>query len=390
MKKYLVLAAFVIGLSVSGCTADKSGKADSGQSDKAASRTVSYRLELIFDGPWSFVNDPSNRRIVAIAPVVTGHSSLYIRSTGSQIENAGLYDLLLSGAISDPQLNKAAHFVPDTPDTITAAQLATTFEQVPMKDRYVINLPFTSSVQAVYNDPLAYSGTYSVPVPSVSSAYVTKVAFRYLVQSLSVQLKGQSTDGTTVTAVNDGVGSEGTVDFGIDAAPDASLCDDGAKGTYVAMTSIMQKKMYVDFPSYDPKCQNEDPQNPRFATERRLMNHTNQVAMNMEVFNALEKVRTYAQRVSEGEDPKAKEASKEVLEQLGPIEQGVKQWAAGGPSDLQRSTFVNQLKALRAFVGKVDVGDSYRNIYASLVDGVAPFSLSGKNCKAPLMVFGVS
>jgi hypothetical protein len=389
MKKYLVLAGLVIGLSVSGCTPDKSGKTGLGQSNNAATQAVSYRLELIFDGPWSFVNDPSNQRIVAIAPVVTGHSSLYVRSTGSQIENPGLYDLLLNGAISDPQLNKAPHFVPDTPDTITIAQLAT-FEQAPMKDRYVINLPFTSSVQAVYNDPLAYSASYSVPNPSVSSTYVTKVAFRYLVQSLNVQLKGHSTDGTVTMTVNDGVGSEGTVDFGIDAGPDASLCDDGAKGTFAAMTSIMQKKMYVDFPSYDPKCQDEDPQNPRFATERRSMNHMNQVVMNMDVLNALEKIRRYAQRVSQGEDRRAKEASKEVLEKIGTIEEGVKQWADGGPSELQRSTFVNQLKELRVFVGKLDVGDSYQDNYASLIDEVALFSLSGKNCKAPLMVFGVS
>jgi hypothetical protein len=388
MNKKLILPTFAILLSLSGCTSEKGGKTPSGQPIETSPNALLYRLELVFDGPWSFVNDPSNQRIVAIAPVVTGHSSLYIRSTGGKIENAGLYDLLLNGATSDPQLNKPPHFVPDTPDTISAAQLAL-FEKGPLQDRYVINLPFTSSVQGVYNDPMAYSETYSVPAPSVSPTFVTKVAFRYLVKSLAVQFKGYSTDGTNVTTINDGLGSEGTVDVGIDAAPDRSLCDDGAKGTFSAMTSLMQKKMYVDYPSYDPKCQDEDPQNPRGKADRGKMEHASQQGMNADVLNALTKVQKYARRLSDGKDPKAKEASNQILEKLAPILSNVQKWPTSGPSNMQRSTFVSQLRSLREFVGSVDIGDSYRDIFASLIDDVGPFSLSGKNCKAPLMFFTV-
>jgi hypothetical protein len=388
MNKKLLVPAIVILMAIGGCTSEKSGKATPGQPIDTSPNVVLYRLELVFDGPWTFVNDPSNQRIVAIAPVLTGHSSLYIRSTGGKIENSGLYDLLLNGATSDPQLNKPAHFVPETPDTILAAQLAL-FEKGPLQDRYVINLPLTSSVQAVYNDSMAYSETYSVPAPSVSPAFVTKVAFRYLVKSLAIQFKGHSTDGTVVSTVNDGLGSEGTIDVGIDAAPDPSVCDDGAKGTFSAMTSLMQKTMFVDYPSYDPKCQDEDPQNPRSKADRAKMKHASQQAMNADVLNALTKVQKYAQRLSGGKDPKAKEASNQILEKLAPIVSNVQKWPASGPSNAQRSTFVNQLRSLREFVGGVDIGDSYRDIFARLIDDVGPFSLSGKNCKAPLMFFGV-
>jgi hypothetical protein len=49
----------------------------------------------------------------------------------------------------------------------------------------------------------------------------------------------------------------------------------------------------------------------------------------------------------------------------------------------------NFIRDLRELAGKIEVGDEYRKSLITLVDGVGPFSISGKNCKAPLMSFGV-
>ena len=71
------------------------------------------------------------------------------------------------------------------------------------------------------------------------------------------------------------------------------------------------------------------------------------------------------------------------------VERGVKAWGSKGPSDAQRSAFVKELNDLREFTSTVRVKDADRSNLLSLLGDVEIFSISGKNCKAPLMLFNV-
>jgi len=262
MKWSLMLVASLLLVCVCSGFANDNLKAARKESSSTMPGRPTYQLELVFTGPWSFVQDSAGKRIIAVAPLITGHSSLYLRSISGLLVPTGLYNLMLKGAKSVPATNPSPRFVPDTPPSISAGLLGS-FETTAAGDRYVINLPETQYIQDVYSDPLAYSNSYPVPVPTVSKTYVTKVAFRYSVDSLDVVLKGTSVNGSTSGAFNQSIGSEGTIDVMIDDAPDSSSCDDGAKGTFMMMNSLMKTGLFVDYPTYDAKCRDEDPQNPR-------------------------------------------------------------------------------------------------------------------------------
>jgi len=46
-----------------------------------------------------------------------------------------------------------------------------------------------------------------------------------------------------------------------------------------------------------------------------------------------------------------------------------------------------QLSELRSFVvERVEIKESYRNNLMNMIDDLIPFNMSGKNCKAPLML----
>jgi len=155
------------------------------------------------------------------------------------------------------------------------------------------------------------------------------------------------------------------------------------------MTSLLQKQLYVDFPGYLPSCQNEDPQNPRgLSKTSKEMTHAGFATMKADVLNGIQIVRKYLENLAKQTD--SKEGSKQTLERLAKVEAGVKGWPGSGPSNEQRAVFVSGLRDLHEFVGKVEIADKYRDKLTTLVDQVGPFSLSGKNCKAPLMLFGVA
>jgi hypothetical protein len=297
----------------------------------------------------------------------------------------GKYDLKLSGAKPEQSTNPPPRFVPDTPKSISTG-LLNTLETTATGDRYVINLPDTQFVQAVYTDPLAYSDSYGVPAPALSKTYVTKVAFRYLVGSLDVTVNGTAVETSGVSAFNKSIGSEGTIDVLIDDAPDSSTCDDGAKGTYKAMNGLMNTGFYVDFPPYDVNCQKEDPQNPKnTGMGMSGMNEEAFAAMKTAVLSGLRKLQSYTKGLSK--DPKFQEAGQNILKRLSTIRDGVQGWRKDGPDDKQRRDFDAGMRDLRGFVvEKVEIKESYRNNLVNVIDDVIPFNMSGKNCKAPLML----
>jgi hypothetical protein len=386
MKRKLMLAASVILACVCGCCAQDAGKVASKESSSTTPKaTTQYQLELVFTGPWSFVQDSAGKRIIAVAPLITGHSTLYLRAmSGLPVPTGGLYDLKLTGANPVPATNPPPKFVPDTPPSISAGLLGA-LETTAAADRYVINLPQTQYIQGVYSDPLAYSNSYPVPTPALSKPYVTKVAFRYLVDSLDVILKGTPANGAT-GSFNHSVGSEGTIDVMIDDAPDNSSCDDGAKGTFMMMNSLMKTGLFVDYPTYDAKCRDEDPQNPRASGGGMgSMNEEAFAAMKTAVLGGLRKLENYTKDLSK--DPDFANPGRDILKRLSSIRQGVQTWPKNGPTDVQRRAFANGLSELGAFIVKrEEIKAPYRNNLVNVLDEVIPFNMSGKNCKAPLML----
>lgn len=370
-----------------GCSDNGAGKTkEQVNPGQKVAGAATYQLELVFTGPWSFVKDAAAQRIVAVAPLIKGHSALYLRSTSGLPVPTGKYDLSLSNPQSLQSSNPAPRFVPETPVSVSAGLLGT-FEQTPTNDRYVINLPNTQFIQAVYTDPLAYSNAYAVPAPVVSKTYVTKVMFRYAVDSLDVVVKGTAVDPNTsaTSTFNNVISSEGTLDILIDDAPDASNCDDGAKGTFKAMNSLMGTGLFVDYPPYDSNCQKEDPQNPNGSGRSMPMNEKALAAMKADVLRGLEKVDEYAKALSK--DPDAKGVSEQVRDRVRVIQREVEKWPETGPSDKQLGAFVAGTRQLRDFVvQKEDIKKTYRDNLTNLADQVIPFNISGKNCKAPLML----
>jgi hypothetical protein len=147
-------------------------------------------LEINFTGPWSFAKDTANKRIVAIAPDMQGHSPLYLRATGSVFLPAGVYDLAMKGGASGGSASTSSpNFVPAQ---ISSSDLAT-LENNYLGAAYIINLPETTDIHAVYNDPLAYSATFPVPKPAVSKNFVTKVVFRYMADETEIELRNKNT-----------------------------------------------------------------------------------------------------------------------------------------------------------------------------------------------------
>lgn len=387
MKRVLMVVASLVLVCVNGCSGNDSGKPVNEKSSATPSKgdAAQYELELVFTGPWSFVKDSTGKRIVAIAPLIKGHSSLYLRSTSGLLVPTGKYDLKLSGAKPVQSSNPPPRFVPDTPKSISAG-LLNTFEATATGDRYVINLPDTQFIQAVYTDPLAYSDAYGVPAPTLSKTYVTKVAFRYTVDSLDVIVNGTAVEASGSSAYNKSIGSEGTIDVLIDDAPDSSTCDDGAKGTYKAMNGLLNTGFYVDFPPYDVSCQKEDPQNPKGGgTGMGGMNENAYTAMKNSVLSGLRKLESYTKNLSK--DPGFKESGQQILKRLSKIRDGVQGWPKSGPDDKQRTNFDAGLRDLRSFViERVEIKESYRSNIVNVIDDVVPFNMSGKNCKAPLML----
>jgi hypothetical protein len=389
MKRKLMLAASVVLACVCGCCAQDAGKVASKESSSTTPKaTTQYQLELVFTGPWSFVQDSTGKRIIAAAPLITGHSSLYLRSISSLLPPTGLYTLTLTGVKSVPATNPPARFVPDTPPSISPGAL--TSLETAANDRYVINLPQTQYVQAVYSDPLAYSdSSYPVPAPALSKAYVTKVVFRYSTDSLDVRLDGTQVDvnGVKSPYKPQSLSSEGMIDVSIDDAPDNSICDDGAKGTFKMMNALMQTRLFVDYPTYDVNCQKEDPQNPRGSGGgMRMMNEAAFAAMKSAVLSGLLKLENYTKDLSK--DPDSADPSRDILKRLSNIKEGVEGWPKSGPDDAQRRAFATGFNELRGFVIKREkLKESYRNNLVNVIDDVIPFNISGKNCKSPLMLF---
>ena len=386
MKRNLMLAATVVLACVYSSCAKGTGKVVSKESSTTPKATTQYQLELVFTGPWSFVQDSVGKRIVAVAPLITGHSSLSLRSISGLPVPTGLYDLTLSGVQPLPATNPLPKFVPDTSPSIKAGVL-TSLEGKAANDHYVINLPQTPYIQAVYSDPLAYSvSSYPVPAPALSKTFVTKVLFRYLTDSLDVRLDGSQVDVNGVASAYHGsLGSEGMIDVSIDDAPDGSLCDDGAKNTFKMMNSLMQTGLYIDFPPYDVKCQKEDPQNPGVSGGMGKMNEDAFAAMKSAVLGGLLKLENYTRDLSK--DPDSADSSRDILKRLSNIKEGVQGWPKSGPDNAQRRAFATGLNELRGFViEREKLKESYRNNLVNVIDDVIPFNMSGKNCKSPLML----
>jgi len=109
--------------------------------------------------------------------------------------------------------------------------------------------------------------------------------------------------------------------------------------------------------------------------------------MKSNVLTGLGRLRKYAGDLSRQKD--VEEASKEILGKLAVVERGVKAWGLQGPSNAQRSAFVKEMNDLREFTSTVRVKAVDRSNLLSLLGEVDLLSISGKNCKAPLMLFNV-
>src|SRR5262245_12692162 len=99
MKRVLMLVVSLVVVFMNSCSGSGGGNAgEKPPSTPAKTAATQYELEVVFTGPWTFVKDSVGKRIVAVAPLIDKHGSLYLRSIGSLPVPTGKYDLKLSGA----------------------------------------------------------------------------------------------------------------------------------------------------------------------------------------------------------------------------------------------------------------------------------------------------
>jgi len=378
MKRPAALGLFVLALTLGACSrVDNTGQAEKAGNNNAKAVT-SRRVELVFGGPWSFAMDSANNRIVAIAPDVLGHSSLYLRAAGSLIEAGGVYDVKLTNGSSGPA-GAIPNLVPENITSSTLTNLETGYSGAP----YIINLPPTNSIHVFYSDPLSHSDHFPVPKPAVSPMFVTKVVFEYTAYNADIELV-RHTDASNTTS--ESLSSDGIIDVAIDDDPDYLDCDYEAKGTFAEMAKLIGVKRYVDYPDYDPSCYANDPQKPNHIGGMRHPTSAISKGIQADMQRILQNLTSYLDKLKSGPNRENEQILK-IQGSVTQIKHTIQSWPL---TSEQKRDFVAELKDLVSTTSKSSLPDDVRSHILVLADNLKPYSVSGKNCKAALMLLTVT
>jgi hypothetical protein len=386
MQKSVALLAMVATLALGGGAGrDFRAEGNSGPERTHAAGAAKQRMQIVFTGPWSFAMDTAKNRIVAIAPDLVGHSSLYLRATGSLIETGGIYDVALTGVASGPA-SATPSFIPGQLGAGTLATLEGGYTGTP----YILNLPMTNSIHAVYKDPMNHSIHFPVPKPAISPMFLTKVVFDYLVDSTEVEFVHHISAASTSS---ESLESDGVTDVGIDDDPDYSGCDYGAKGAFAGMTKLVGITHYVDFPDYDEGCYADDPQNPGTGRTATSMSHSSTAGLQAIQTNLLLVVGNMDSYLEHLKTSQIEEKDRPEIEKIQAtvrgMGSGIHSWEPQGPNSTQKQDFVSKLKEIQSTVAHSSLSAAAREHLLALDEVLKPLSASGKNCKAPLLLLTV-
>jgi hypothetical protein len=289
------------------------------------------------------------------------------------IETGGVYDVRLTNG-SSGQTSATPNLVPENIATATLKNLEASYSGSP----YIINLPPTTAIHAFYSDALSHSDHFPVPKPATSPIFVTKVVFEYSADNADIELV-RHTDASDTTS--ESLSSDGIVDVAIDDDPGYVECDYEAKGTFAAMAKLIGVKRYVDYPDYDPDCYEHDPQNPHSGGRMHPASAISK-GIQADMQQVLTDLTVYLDKLRSGPDRQNEQLLK-IRGIAAQLQQTIARWPL---TSEHKSNFVSQLKDLRSATSKSSLPNDVRVHILVLADDLIPYSVSGKNCKAALML----
>ncbi|MGC9989597.1 MAG: hypothetical protein ABSC07_13520 [Terriglobales bacterium] len=211
-----------------------------------------------FRGPWAFAPDPKDANsVLAIAPKVKGHLDLYVQASNQSMLTTGVYDLTLPGhtglaaATANPDIAQA---------TIDTASLQHAIDS--KSARYVIRLPKPEEYM-IAGRSKSRVGTPYPPLASSEKDYAIAVALRYNVASLNGFLLGGTPDNGSFNPLLLQV-EQPNIRFAIEpAGADNPMdkCDTHSRESFHELTTLLNLKLFVDFPDYNDACHKSDLQN---------------------------------------------------------------------------------------------------------------------------------
>lgn len=225
----------------------------------AAATTVATSAEtvsVIFEGPWAFVDDPQDSRMVlAIAPKTAAHHDLRAGSSNLASLDSGTYSLSVPAHGAPASSGLDPSFVQAK---IDAKSLQAALEN--KTGHYVVRLPKPEAYRAVRRLKTRVGASYP-PDATTEQGYATSVSLRYTVSSLSgFSLSGTPDSGTfnpLLFQVETPI-----IQFVIEPSSYDPLdkCDLHARQAFRDLVKLLNVKLYLDFPDEAPSCQKNDPQ----------------------------------------------------------------------------------------------------------------------------------
>ena len=225
------------------------------------------KVYVVFDGPWAFVTDPKDAKmLLAIAPKTKEHLDLQVSSSNKATLAAGTYDLSVPA-------HGAATTAPSDPTFVQASIDAKSLDHAlgAKSGRYVIRLPQPEAYVAAMRHKSRVSASYP-PDPATEKDYVTSVSLRYSVSSLAGFSLAGTPDSGTFNPLLLQVDTP-TITFLIDPAiGDLPLdnCSKHSRQAFRDLTTLLNVTLYVDFPESASGCRDKDPQKSRTKAEARM------------------------------------------------------------------------------------------------------------------------
>lgn len=341
---------------------------------------------VVLDGPWVLAADPSDAtKLVAISPQVVSHAEPYVEDAGGAHRlPTGVYEISISNKKSaspaptanSPVLYPVNAISANTISVILASKGTRYAIKLPLPDAYGSSQKRDSRIGVKW--PVENTSTYK------EDRYTTAISLRYDQADLT-KLALAGTPDDLANAFQPGaisVQTPATLRVVVEAHYEdtGDPCSMQSKQAFVAVNSLFNLGLYVDFPQYPKPCQDRDPQNPRGKPP-------------IDLVKALDKMKSQIQ--DSGTRPITQEevkAAKEVLELVRVALQGTPSETMAASAGKISIEVVNRLESL--FSKAVDKGSTAEQRTAALKalaevrTALKLLGPGGKDCKTA--VFDVS
>src|SRR5882672_1228461 len=357
--------------------------------------------DIIFRGPWSFVETKYQGKdvVIAIAPYADDHDLLVAGPSPQKKLNPGLYVLTLPSSTQSTSPKPPAKYLLFSKATIAQSQLDKIVQGSVGLSRFVIILPPPKAWSGAPSEQIAtpdtpqesdLAETWPVPFDAGNRGeYSTGIALRYYQVSLS---------GVTLTGTPEGAPSPQSFtfnpkgDFTLDISPstdDTDWCHYHAKAALAVDRCLIGTSYFVDLAPYPTTCRIQDPQDPKKGLQCPKIRWQEQLLLDLDSL-----IRFLLDlNAKGGDDP--------IIRGLEKAKAQVKQKSLRDLSDNEWEEILAPLAALEKKVGlhgagKIEDPDSVLDAFLHVKSRIAivfyedhrqilPFGVMGHDCKAPML-----